>query len=71
MNFYLGSSTFFQRRYGWSEVAHHLLSTEAQFDTVHLLWSVAYAEKFHGGDFIQWHLGSHLYLVCAVCDVTI
>jgi len=31
---------------------------------------VAYAEKFHGG-FIQWLMMVYLYLVCAVCDVTI
>jgi len=24
--------------HGWSEVTHHLLSTEARFDSVHLLW---------------------------------
>jgi len=35
-----------------------------------VLNAVAYAENFHGGGFIQWHLGSHMYLVCAVCDVT-
>jgi len=31
--------------------------------------AVAYAETFHGG-VNSAALGSHLYLVCAVCDVT-
>jgi len=34
------------------------------------LSSVAYAENFHGG-FHSVAYGGHLYLVCAVCDVTI
>jgi len=33
-------------------------------------YAVAYAENFHGA--VHWvAYGGHLYLVCAVCDVTI
>jgi len=32
--------------------------------------TVGYAENFHGG-FHSLTDGGHLYLVCAVCDVTI
>jgi len=32
----------------------------------HCLHAVAYAENFHGGGLVR-----HLYLACAVCDVTI
>jgi len=32
---------------------------------------VAYPENFHGGEFSSGLYGGHLYLVCAVCDVTI
>jgi len=34
------------------------------------IFSVAYAENFHGV-FGSGSHGGHLYLVCAVCDVTI
>jgi len=33
--------------------------------------SVAYAKNFHGVGFGSGSYGGHLYLVCAVCDVTI
>jgi len=40
-------------------------------DLVHNLWeAVAYAENFHGG-VGSGSYGGHLYLVCAVCDVTV
>ena len=35
-----------------------------------LFSGVGYAESFHGG-FGSGSYGGHLYLVCAVCDVTI
>jgi len=35
------------------------------------LVSVAYAETFHGGGFHSVADDGHLYLVCAVCDITI
>jgi len=36
-----------------------------------LFETVVYAEYFHGVGFHSVAYGGHLYLVCAVCDVTI
>jgi len=47
-------------------VAPKIIRASTQFKV-----AVAYSENFHGGGFGSRSYGGYLFLVCAVCDVTI